>query len=236
MKCGADRAGSAVSQGTGRHAPGAAGALEPGETIGVEDPRASFEDFVEAASAWLFTMALLLTGNNRADAEDLLQGVLERAYRRWRRICRSGDDPAPYVRKMLVNASVDRWRRLRHRPEEPLGPEEAGAPAAPWQGGSPAGRDEAGLVADRDLLVRALAVLPAGQRAVVVLRYFEDLTEAQTAAVLGCSVGSVKSQASRALARLRTLVAAADVAAADEVAADEPGGARREDGVRHGRV
>jgi RNA polymerase sigma-70 factor (sigma-E family) len=193
-------------------------APEPGDVIGVEDPRASFEDFVDAASAWLFTIALLLTGNNRAEAEDLLQGVLERAYRRWRRICRSGEDPAPYVRKMLVNASVDRWRRLRHRPEEPLDADELGAPAAAGTGG-----DEAGLLADRDLLLRALAVLPAGQRAVVVLRYFEDLTEAQTAAALGCSVGSVKSQSSRALARLRTLIAAPD-----------PGPV--EGRVRHGRV
>jgi RNA polymerase sigma-70 factor (sigma-E family) len=188
MRCVADGASSAVSQ---------QGSL-PGrrDVIGVADPRASFEDFVDAASPRLFTMALLLTGHNRAEAEDLLQTVLERAYRRWRRICRGGADPAPYVRKMLVNASVDRWRRLRHRPEEPLGP----------GGTEPAAGDESSLVADRDLLLRALAVLPPGQRAVLVLRYFEDLSEAQTAAALGCSVGSVKSQSARALARLRTII------------------------------
>jgi len=195
---------------------------------------------VDAASAWLFTLALLLTGNNRAEAEDLLQGVLERAYRRWRRICRSGADPAPYVRKMLVNASVDRWRRLRHRPEEPLGTAEPGGPAAAAASG-----DTAGLLADRDLLLRALAELPPGQRAVVVLRYFEDLTEAQTAATLGCGVGSVKSQSSRALARLRTLLDAPDAAAGSAGSAGSGSGAAgpagsagsgRDDEVRHGRV
>lgn len=210
------------------YGPSSPGPRDVVDVIGVEDPRASFEDFVDAASAWLFTMALLLAGNNRAEAEDLLQGVLERAYRRWRRIGRSGRDPAPYVRKMLVNASVDRWRRLRHRPEEPLG-EESGQLARLAGAGEP---DEAGLVADRDLLLRALAVLPAGQRAVIVLRYFEDLTEAQTAETLGCSVGSVKSQSSRALARLRTLIAAPGEApgeAPDEAAPGE------KDTVRHGR-
>jgi RNA polymerase sigma-70 factor (sigma-E family) len=190
-----------------------------GDVIGVEDPRASFEDFVDAASAWLFTLALLLAGNNRAEAEDLLQSVLERAYRRWRRICRSGRDPAPYVRKMLVNASVDRWRRLRHRPEEPLGEASSQLVRA----------DESGLLAERDLLVRALAALPAGQRAVIVLRYFEDLTEAQTAAALGCSVGSVKSQSSRALARLRTVIAAPEGAAPEDALPN------KKDTVRHGR-
>jgi RNA polymerase sigma factor (sigma-70 family) len=210
-----------------------ASAPEPGDVIGVEDPRASFEDFVDGASAWLFTIALLLSGSNRAEAEDLLQGVLERAYRRWRRICRSGEDPAPYVRKMLVNASVDRWRRLRHHPEEPLGEASGtglagtGLAGTGLAGTEPAGADESGLLADRDLLLRALALLPVGQRAVIVLRYFEDLTEAQTAAALGCSVGSVKSQSSRALARLRTVLA--------EPAADEPAGARQEGTARHGR-
>jgi RNA polymerase sigma-70 factor (sigma-E family) len=200
--------------------PGGAASPEPGDVIGVDDRRASFEDFVDAASAWLFTMALLLTGNNRAEAEDLLQGVLERAYRRWRRICRHGADPAPYVRKMLVNASVDRWRRQRHRAEEPLGAEDSGGPAIAVAGG-----DVAGLLADRDLLMRALAMLPPGQRAVVVLRYFEDLTEAQTAAALGCSVGSVKSQSSRALARLRALLDVPEAEPAPRSAAGPPGSA-----------
>jgi RNA polymerase sigma-70 factor (sigma-E family) len=165
--------------------------------------RVSFEQFVEGSSARMLTLAVLLTGHNRADAEDLLQTVLERAYRRWRRICRTGD-PAGYVRQMLVNAAVDRWRLLRRRSEQPLGPDDC----APWAGF--AGSDQLAAVADQDLLWRALARLPPGQRAVLVLRYYEDLTEAQTAAVLGCSVGSVKTQAFRALTKLRGLVATAE--------------------------
>ncbi len=153
----------------------------------------SFEDFVAASSARLFTLAMLLCGRHRAEAEDLLQGVLERAYRRWPRICRGGD-PERYVRAMLVNASVDRWRRLRRRPEVLAGPDpDAAVP------------DQSAALADRDQLLRALARLPARQRAVIVLRYLEDLSEAQAAAVLGCSEGTVKSQSSRALARLREL-------------------------------
>ena len=165
------------------------------DVIDAEGARASFEEFVGGSSARLFTMALLLTGQQRPDAEDLLQGVLERAYGRWRRICRNGD-PEPYVRQMLVHASVDRWRRRRRRREEPLA-----ATAA-----NPAAGDQASEIADRDLLLRALGALPAGQRAVLVLRYFCDLTEAQTAATLGCSVGSVKKQAARALASMRASV------------------------------
>jgi RNA polymerase sigma-70 factor (sigma-E family) len=166
--------------------------------------RASFEQFVAGSSSRMLTMAMLLTGHNRADAEDLLQTVLERAFRRWPRICRTGD-PAPYVRQMLVNASLDRWRLLRRRPEQPFGSDDAAPVAAGLSG-----PDQSTAIADQDLLWRALAQLPAGQRAVLVLRYYEDLTEAQTAAVLGCSVGSVKAQAARALAKLRGIVGIAD--------------------------
>jgi RNA polymerase sigma-70 factor (sigma-E family) len=169
-----------------------------------ESDRASFEQFVEGSSSRMLTMAMLLTGHNRADAEDLLQTVLERAFRRWPRICRTGD-PAPYVRQMLVNASVDRWRWLRRRPEQPFGADDRSP-----SGDVLAGPDQSAAIADQDLLWRALARLPAGQRAVLVLRYYEDLTEAQTAAVLGCTVGSVKVQASRALAKLRGVVDLSD--------------------------
>jgi RNA polymerase sigma-70 factor (sigma-E family) len=166
--------------------------------------RASFEQFVEGSSSRMLTTAMLLTGHNRADAEDLLQTVLERAFRRWRRICRTGD-PSPYVRQMLVNAAIDRWRLLRRRPEQPLGSGDV-LPAAAGLSGP----DQSAAIADQDLLWRALAQLPPGQRAILVLRYYEDLTEAQTAAVLGCSVGSVKTQASRALAKLRGIVGITD--------------------------
>jgi RNA polymerase sigma-70 factor (sigma-E family) len=165
--------------------------------------RDSFEQFVQGSSSRLLTLAMLLTGHNPADAEDLLQTVLERAYRRWRRICRAGD-PAPYVRRMLVNAAVDRGRLLRRRSEAPLALQDGGVGGpGPAQ---TAASDQTAAIANKDLLWRALAQLPAGQRAVLVLRYYEDLSEAQTAAVLGCSVGSVKTQASRALSKMRGIV------------------------------
>jgi RNA polymerase sigma-70 factor (sigma-E family) len=152
-----------------------------------------FEDFVRARSGALFRTALLLTGQDRAEAEDLLQGALERAYRHWGRICRHGD-PERYVRRILANASTDRWRRLVRRPEHEL----------PGGGGAVSG-DHAGDVADRDYLLRALAGLAPRQRAVLILRYYCDLPEAEVAQALGCSVGTVKSQASRGLTRLRQL-------------------------------
>ena len=163
---------------------------EPPDVIGNDD--SSFEDFVAGSSARLFTMARLLTGGNRAEAEDLLQGAYERAYRRWGRISRRAD-PERYVRQILVNASIDRWRKIRRHPEIPLA----------VSGADPRTADTAAAAADRDLLIRGLAALPPRQRAVLVLRYFEDLSEAETATMLGCSVGTVKSQAARGLARLR---------------------------------
>ena len=164
----------------------------PPGIIGLDE--ASFEEFVAGSSGRLFTMARLLTGGHRAEAEDLLQGAFERAYRRWGRISRRAD-PERYVRQILVNASVDRWRWLRRHPETALVAAGAGPGAA----------DATAVVADRDLLLRGLAALPPRQRAVLVLRYFEDLSEAQTAAMLRCSVGTVKSQTARGLARLREI-------------------------------
>jgi RNA polymerase sigma-70 factor (sigma-E family) len=155
----------------------------------------SFEDFVQARSGSLLRTALLLTGQNRVEAEDLLQLALERAYRHWGRVCGTGE-PERYVRRILANASADRWRRLARRPELPLQPDEAG-PAVP---------DEAAVVAERDYLLRALAALPPRQRAVLVLRYYDDFSEAEVAEALGCTIGTVKSHAARALARLREAV------------------------------
>ncbi|CAO5178298.1 RNA polymerase sigma-E factor [Frankia sp. AiPs1] len=148
----------------------------------------SFEDFITASADHLMRTALLLTGNSHA-AEDLLQGALERTYRRWdgERIL----TPEAYVRRVMVNAASSRWRARQFR-EEPL--EAAGDPP-----GVDAGPD----LALRDQVLRALQELPARQRAVVVLRYYDDLPEAAVAEILGCSVGSVKTHASRALARLR---------------------------------
>jgi RNA polymerase sigma-70 factor (sigma-E family) len=152
----------------------------------------SFEEFVQASSPRLFRTALLLAGQDRAAAEDLLQLALERAYRHWARVCRTGE-PERYVQRILANASNDRWRQVARRRERPLLPSDAD-PLAP---------DQSDAVAERDFLLRALAALPPRQRTVLVLRYFNDLSEAEIADALGCSVGTVKSQVSRGLARLR---------------------------------
>src|SRR5215831_2302549 len=112
------------------------------------------EDFVRDRSEYLFQLALLLAGRNQADAQDLLQAALERAWRRRRAIARDGNTEA-YVRRALVNASIDRWRWLRRRDERSL---DAAGPG-------PAVGDPASLVARRDELIRALAALPPRQRA-----------------------------------------------------------------------
>ncbi len=152
----------------------------------------SFEEFVEGCSPRLYRTALLLAGQDRAAAEDLLQIALERAYRHWARVCRS-DDPERYVRRILANASHDWRRRSGRRRERALLPGDAAVAFV----------DQTVVVAERDFLMRALAALPPRQRAVLVLRYFNDLSEAEIAGTLGCSVGTVKSQVSRGLARLR---------------------------------
>jgi len=153
----------------------------------------AFEEFVRGRSAHLFRLALVLTGWDRAAAEDVLQIALERVYRRRRLLFRQGS-VEPYVRRVVVNAAID-WRRmLRRRAEQPL--EFAAGLAA---------EDPTGLVADRDVLIRALAALAPKQRAVLVLRYWEDLPDDEIAATLNCSPGTVRSQASRALTRLREL-------------------------------
>jgi RNA polymerase sigma-70 factor (sigma-E family) len=159
-----------------------------------DDTSFPFEEFVRSRSAHLLRLALLLTGQNWAEAEDLLQIALERAYRR-RALLPRDRSPEPYVRKILVNASIDRRRWLRRRGEQPL---DSSSPIL-------AAEDESGTVVNRDLLLRSLASLPQRQRAVLVLRYWEDLSEIEIASTLGCSVGTVKSQASRGLARLREM-------------------------------
>ena len=146
-----------------------------------------FEEFVAAASPRLLRTAYLLT-RDAGHAEDLLQTALAKAWRAWRRV---NGDPEPYVRRIMVNTHATWWRR-RWRGEEPSGdlPESISA-------------SEQHAVDERDWLWQALGRLPNRQRAVVVLRFYEDLTEAQVAELLGCSVGTVKSQASKALAKLR---------------------------------
>jgi RNA polymerase sigma-70 factor (sigma-E family) len=149
-----------------------------------------FEEFVAARSARLLRAAYQLT-HDWALAEDLLQSALAKAWRSWSRL--SGQaDPEPYVRKIIFNTYASWWRR-RWNHEVPTNelPERADTSRAITG------------VDDRDEVWRLLGRLPKRQRAVIVLRYFEDMTEAQAADVLNCSVGAVKSQTSRALATLR---------------------------------
>lgn len=150
--------------------------------------RSGFEEYVAARRAALLRTAYLLTGQH-ADAEDLVQVALVKAVPRWARIA---DDPEPYVRRILVNENVSRWRARRWREVHT-----DTLPERPAAGGD---RDAALVLRD------ALAQLAPRQRAVIVLRYFEDLTERETADVLGVRIGTVKSQARDALARLRVLV------------------------------
>jgi RNA polymerase sigma-70 factor (sigma-E family) len=142
--------------------------------------------FVQAQYAVLLRTAFLLTGSAH-EAEDLVQASLLKAMRHWRRI----DEPLPYVRRIMANLHVSRWRR--HRAREVL------SSIVPDRHE----RDATDGVADREALLAALRRLPPRTRAVIVLRYWVDLSEADTADVLGCTVGTVKSTASRGLARLR---------------------------------
>jgi RNA polymerase sigma-70 factor (sigma-E family) len=150
-----------------------------------------FAEFVSARSAALLRTAWLLTGDERL-AEDLLQTALAASWRRWRRVS-AGDNPEAYVRKVLLTTFLS-WRRRRWRGELPFG-------TLPEPGG---GGDHATGVGDRDAVRRALARLSPQQRAVVVLRYAQDCSVAATAALLGCSEATVRVQAHRALATLRT--------------------------------
>ncbi|MFF5174253.1 SigE family RNA polymerase sigma factor [Micromonospora sp. NPDC000089] len=148
-----------------------------------------FREFVAARSGALLRTAYLLVGD-WATAEDLLQTALTKTYLAWKRL--GGIEAIePYARRVMVNTSTSWWRRRWHgeRPTEVL-PERAGV-------------DEIERQLDRDALWRHLSALPARQRAVLVLRFYEDLSEAQTAALLEISPGTVKSQTSRALATLR---------------------------------
>ncbi|MEU7861894.1 SigE family RNA polymerase sigma factor [Nonomuraea sp. NPDC049141] len=147
-----------------------------------------FAAFVAARGTSLLRVAYLTCGNE-AEAEDLLQTALERTYRNWDRVRYA--NPEPYIRRVIVNTAISRARRRAilhiipvHTPPESAAPETD--------------------IDLRRMLMDALRALPPRQRAVIVLRYWEDLGETQTAEILGCSVGTVKSQASKAMAKLRT--------------------------------
>ncbi|MFF7453216.1 SigE family RNA polymerase sigma factor [Kitasatospora sp. NPDC008115] len=148
-----------------------------------------FEEFVAARSPRLLRTAWLLTGDPH-QAEDLLQTALAKVWPRWEQI--AVDRPEAYVRRVLVNAHVSWWRRRWHGelPHDRL-PE------------PPTAEDPFDDVLMGQVVVAAVRALPARQRAVVVLRFFEDLSVEDTAEALGCSTGTVKSQTHRALRALR---------------------------------
>lgn len=149
-----------------------------------------FDDFVRDASTSLLRTAYLLTGDH-GHAEDLLQTALLRTARRWRT---ARANPEAYARRVVANLAKDRWRDRGRRPAET------------GQGPEPGHDGPTGQLTLRHTLLPAVLQLPMRQRAVLVLRYFEDLTIEDTAAALGCSVGTVKSHTHRALARLRELL------------------------------
>lgn len=150
------------------------------------------DEWVAARGTSLLRTAVLLAGSREA-GEDLFQQSLERLVRHWSQI---EGDPEGYLRRTMSRLAIDRWR-WRSRRREMLGLDLA----------ERAGPDDAVATLDlRDVLMRALATLPPRQRAVVVLRHWEQLSEVDTADVLGCSVGTVKSATSRGLAALREVV------------------------------
>lgn len=150
-----------------------------------------FEAWVQARSGALARSAYLLTGDVHL-AEDLVQDTLARVAQHWRKVSQR-DSPDAYARRVMHNLAIDRWRRRSVRPREVA---DSGHPEL----------GSSGPDVERRLVLRdALARLTPKQRAVVTLRFYDDLTEVQTAAVLGCSPNTVKSQTRQALERLRVL-------------------------------
>jgi RNA polymerase sigma-70 factor (sigma-E family) len=161
-----------------------------------ERARAEFDQFVAQRSDTLLRTAYLVVWD-ATEAEDLVQECLLEVARRWPRVRRM-DHPHAYARRVLVNLALDGAQRRTRRRRELVGDDTATLSAVPDEA-SARRLDAVGVRAE---LVQALGTLPPRQRAVLVLRYFEDLSEAQVAELLGCSVGTVKSSASRGLTRL----------------------------------
>jgi RNA polymerase sigma-70 factor (sigma-E family) len=156
--------------------------------------RGGLERLLAERGDHLLRASIALTGS-RADGEELLQAALERLVRNWRR---ASENPEGYLRRTLVNLAADDWRhRIRWRRKLHLLREETASPG------------DTATVDLRDELIRLLRQLPPRQRAVIVLRYWEQRTQAEVADLLGCSEGTVKSTASRAMRKLRELLAAA---------------------------
>lgn len=157
-----------------------------------EATREDFRDYVAAASPALLRTAYLMVGN-RSDAEDLLQTALAKTYLAWPRI-RDRESVDAYVRRIMINTRTSWWRRSRH--VQSVAADDV-LDQRPATGDAFADADLRGALWD------ALGRLPRRQRAAVVLRYYEQMSEAETAAALGVSTGTVKSTVSRALRKLR---------------------------------
>ena len=168
-----------------------------------------FGDFMRGRWPAMVRLAYALTGDP-GHAEDIAQAAFARAYAAWGRVSRAGD-PDAYVRRIVINENRKRFRK--HRVPEDLHGDLAG-PLAEQHDGQPGGQHG---TEERQALLDALGRLGARQRAVIVLRYWLDMSEAETAAALNCSVGTVKSQASRGLATLRRSAAAGDAARGEDI-------------------
>jgi RNA polymerase sigma-70 factor (sigma-E family) len=193
-------------------APGPqAGPAEAGEAVAGKAQPPTFTAYVRERGPLLLRTARSLTANP-SDAEDLLQTALTKTYLAWERIedHRALDG---YVRRALLNTRTSQWRKRRvdeYAVDELPEPEPRPEP------------DAAEQQAVRDAMWRAVRKLPVRQRAMVVLRYYEDLSEASTAEVLGVSVGTVKSAVSRALAKMRCDASLVGYGTAPEAAAERP--------------
>lgn len=152
----------------------------------------TIDEYVVARGDALLRLAWLLCRDEHL-AQDVVQEVLAKAAGRWNRI-QSTDSPDAYVRKMVVNELTSWWRRRRDIPTDRVA--DLAIPSS--HGGDPAGAHQ-----DRDEVIGLLATLPSQQRAVLVLRYYEDLDDVQIAAIIGCAPVTVRAHASKALARLR---------------------------------
>ncbi|MGW0880466.1 SigE family RNA polymerase sigma factor [Streptomyces sp. NPDC002671] len=155
-----------------------------------------FQSFMVGRWPRLMRTAFLLTGEQHA-AEDLVQSTLERVFAAWRKVG-SADDPEAYVRRVMINMHA---RKHRRKLKEFLAPkDDSGLLHEVADTG-----DRIAQADDRSTLLKALAQLPVRQREAVVLRYWEDLTETQAAEAMGCSVGTVKSNAAKGIAKLRAI-------------------------------
>lgn len=173
------------------------GARGPGGALAADDPLVDFEAYVRESQAKHKRLAFLLTGDLHS-AEDLLQAAYAKLYPKWDKV-RTYDAPDAYLRKVMLSLRTSLWRRHKNR--------EWSVGELPELGGA---LDHAGGVAQSQTLLKALGRLPERQRAAVVLRHWCDVSEAETAVIMDCSLGTVKSNTSKGLAHLREALGKAE--------------------------